>query len=71
MTFTPGRTSKKDIFTGEVELDGSSIQRNFDLVSRETNKLNDRITSNEVDTIKTTQRLKQQTSFVNAFLFGN
>ena len=43
MTFTPNRITKKDTFTEEITIDKGGLQRNFDLIAKETNELGDRI----------------------------
>ncbi len=70
MSFTPNRISKRNVFTEEIELDNSSIQRNFDLIAKETNELNDKINMNNIKSVNSNNRFKNQTRFVVPFLFG-
>ncbi len=70
MTYSPNRITKKDVFTDDIILDNTAVQKNFNLVTRETNQLDSRITANERKANATTKILQKQTNFINAFLFG-
>lgn len=49
MTYTPNRIIKSDIETDEKIIDKSALQRNLDLIAKETNSLQDGI--NEIKKI--------------------
>ena len=70
MTYTPNRITKKDLETEEISIDGASIQRNLDLIAKETKNLQNQIIGVESARTATTRKLQLQTSFVNPFLFG-
>jgi len=70
MPYQPSKVTKKDPFSDEVIVDGKSVQRNLDLIAKETNILADSINANHAAAEKLDATFKRRTSFVNSFLFG-
>jgi len=70
MTYTPNRITKRNIETDETEIDSNSIQRNLDLISKETKSLQNQINSNSTLSKENRMLVRTQTRFVNVFLFG-
>ena len=70
MTYVPNRIIKSDVFTDEIVIDKSALQRNLDLIAKETNSLR-----NAIDVISRRAGISRriartQTQFVKPFLFG-
>lgn len=70
MTYSPSRITKKDFETEEIEINGNLIQKNLDLIAKETKELQNQINANLTSGTQTAKILGGQTKFVNAFLFG-
>lgn len=69
MTFTPLRVFEKDPISEEVVLKNSKVQANFDLIAKETKRLDGAINSTNEKTTTTKERMVR-TRFRDAFLFG-
>jgi hypothetical protein len=70
MTYVPNRIIKTDIETDEKIIDKAALQRNLDLIAKETNNLQDGINEIKKNADINRSLVQGQTQFVNAFLFG-
>jgi len=70
MTYTPSRIVRINAETEEIEIDKNAVQRNLDLISKETKNLQNQINSNSIASERTRKILQEQTRFVKPFLFA-
>lgn len=70
MTYSPQRVEIKDFETDEMQIDGNLIQKNLELIAKETKELSNRINVNTSSFDGVNNRIRRNTKFVQAFMFG-